>query len=350
MQGIFLALRVPFLFIQILILILGKHHLLLLSWKYYFLNFSAVTFVLQVSEFFFPCVWFCICFSHGRLFTNHLETLALESRSEALCGRTGLWSPGRLWVGLAERLLGKFISVSFSADSHCPWERAYGIPPAAFRSICLTSEKAVGGLTFHGCSPLGPQAASGLCRPPEPWGSASPRTSLQVSDSLESGHQRGDTAAWTCLLLNQTPGRSLRPQPASAPARKVHARSLQSGSHLCPPLHCLQRVVNHGCGNGCPSYTCLPASETSSAFLPFHWSCFLGVKPPHDPFTVTCAGFERSPQSAWFNGVWRCDSVKTHTPHSPLPPHPWHGNKRAAFTDVRTISPSPSIYPASLGD
>lgn len=26
------------------------------------------------------------------------------------------------------------------------------------------------------------------------------------------------------------------------------------------------------------------------------------------------------------------------------------GNKRAAFTDVRTISPSPSIYPASLGD
>lgn len=107
MQGIFLALRVPFLFIQILILILGKHHLLLLSWKYYFLNFSAVTFVLQVSEFFFPCVWFCICFSHRRLFTNCLETLALESRSEALCGRTGLWSPGRMWAGLAERLLGE---------------------------------------------------------------------------------------------------------------------------------------------------------------------------------------------------------------------------------------------------
>ena len=53
---------------------------------------------------------------------------------------------------------------------------------------------------------------------------------------------------------------------------------LQSGSHLCPPLHCLQGVVSHGYGSGCPSYTRLPASETSSSSLPFHWSCFLGLR------------------------------------------------------------------------
>ena len=50
-----------------------------------------------------------------------------------------------------------------------------------FRSICLASEKAVGGLTSRGCSPPGPQAVSGLCQPPETWGSASLK---QASRSL----------------------------------------------------------------------------------------------------------------------------------------------------------------------
>ena len=115
MQGIFLALWVPLLFTPILILISGKHHPLLLSWKYYFLNFSSVTFVLQVSEFFLPCVWFCICFSYWRLFADVLKSLPLKADLKVCveaqaCGRPA--TRGLVWMnGFQGRFRGA-VSVS----------------------------------------------------------------------------------------------------------------------------------------------------------------------------------------------------------------------------------------------
>lgn len=155
----------------------------------------------------------------------------------------------------------------------------------------------------------------------------------------------------TASQLRQTRRRRLGPRPTSAPACKVHGPLPPvSGSQLCPPPCCLRRAGDPGYGNSCPSSMCLPASETSSPSAPLHWSCLLGVRPSRDPFTITVAGFQRSPQSAWSNRVRCCDNVEIHSPRSLLPPHPGHREEaRPAFTGVRAISPSSSRQPASPG-
>lgn len=128
-----------------------------------------------------------------------------------------------------------------------------------------------GGLTSRGCSPPGLQAVSGLCQPPETWGSASLK---QASRSLTCWRvaigEETELHEHDCFST-QTSGRCLDLSPLPPWLARCTARIPPvSGSHLCPPLRCLWRVVDHGCGNSCPSSTHLPAFETSSPFLPFH--------------------------------------------------------------------------------
>lgn len=103
-----------------------------------------------------------------------------------------------------------------------------------------------GGLTSRGCSPPGLQAVSGLCQPPETWGSASLK---QASRSLTCWRvaigEETELHEHDCFST-QTDFREMpRPQPASALACKVH--SPDSSSLWVPPLPASALPVE-GCG------------------------------------------------------------------------------------------------------